>query len=534
VVLKWLGGLRKPNDTVATQLERARALRMQDDFDAARAAAQEILRDDPQHAGALALMAAIAADQRQVEEGLTWAARALQADTECVPAHFARGRLLEAAERFGEAEAAFRRVTELDPRNAHAFTNLGCMLHLQQRFEDAVRCYRAALQVEPGQPTALRNYALLAGGAEEVGEALQGFERHVGLHPQDAEAQLQLGHLYQQVDRHEESLSAYERAVALEPDRPDFHFARAQALLFLGRYEEGWQEYDWRWRMPSLNEAMLRFSEPRWDGRKLEQGTVLLHGESAFGDAIQFVRYATLAAERCAKVIVQCPPALQALIAGVPGVAQAVPEGEPLPPFDAHLPLIACPLLFGTTLATVPWRGPYFHADAARAAHWRERVAQAAPRRRKVGVLWTGNANNPNNRQRSFEARQLALLAPAGHDVSFFSLQKGAPPPQAGDLPPEMHFVDLTAELRDFSDTAALLAQLDLVIAVDTSVAHLAGALGRPTWLLLPHSAEWRWLADGADCPWYPTMRLFRLETERDWEGGLRKVAQALGDWASA
>lgn len=530
-MLKWFSGRQRP-DTTTARLEEARALRLRDDFDAARALAQEILRDTPDHAGALALMAAIAADQRQPQAGMQWARQALAADPKCVPAHFALGRLLEAAERFDEAEASYRRVTELDPTNAQAFTNLGCMLHLQQRIEEAVRCYRTALRLEPGQPVALRNYALVAGGPEEVGEALRGFERHVALYPDDAEGQAQLGHLYEHVGRHEEALAAYERALALDPQRPEFHFARAQILLLLGRYAEGWQEYEWRWRMALLNAAMVRFREPRWDGRPLEQGTVLLHGESAFGDTLQFVRYATLASQRCARVVVECPPALKALVERVPGVALAVPEGQPLPPFDAHLPLIACPGLFGTTMETVPWDGPYVVAQADRLQQWGERVAAAGPRRRKVGLVWTGNPANLGNRGRSVTLAQLGPLAQAD-DVSFFSLQKGVPAPAPGEIPAGMHFVDLSASLRDFSDTAALLEHLDLVISVDTAVAHLAGAMARPLWVLLPFSADWRYHAGRDDNPWYPSMRQFRQDAEGEWDGALARLRQALVAWAA-
>ena len=533
MLLKWLAGRSKPAGTTAARLERARALRMQDDFDAARAAAQEILRDEPRHADAMALMAAIAADQRQVQAGLQWAQQALAADPHCVRAHFAMGRLLEAAERIGEAEASYRRVTELDPANAQGFTNLGCMLHLQQRTEEAVRCYRTALQLEPGQPVALRNFALVAGGPEEVGEALRGFERQVAQHPEDAEGQLQLGHLYQQVGRHGEALAAYERATALEPGRAEFHFARAQALLLLGRYAEGWKAYEWRWRMAMLNEAMLRFQQPRWDGRRLQEGTVLLHGEGAFGDNLQFVRYAALVAQRCARVLVECPPALQALLAHVPGVAQVVAQGDPLPRFDAHLPLIACPGLFGTTLETVPWSGPYIPADPARVQAWGERVRAAGPRRRKVGLAWTGNPGNLGNTRRSLTLRQLGALGEVG-DVSFFSLQKGVPAPQPAEIPAGMHFVDLTASIRDFSDTAALLTQLDLVGSVDTAVAHLAGAMGRPVWVLLPFSADWRYHAGRDDNPWYPTMRQFRQEADGEWDGALQRLRQALAAWAAS
>ena len=532
MVLKWLAGRLKAADDTGARLERARALRLRDEFDVARQACVEILRDAPEHAGAMALLAAIAADQQHIEAGLEWARRALGADAGCVPAHFAMGRLLQAAERYDEAEASYRRVTELDPANAQAQTNLGCMLHLQGRIGEAVACYRRALQLEPGQPEALRNFSLVAGGPEEIAEALAGFERHVASHPGDAAAQQQLGHLYVQVGRHDEALAAYERALALDPQRPEFHFAMGQLLLLLGRYAEGWREYAWRWRMQLLNAAMVRFPQPPWDGAALPQGTLLLHGESAFGDTLQFVRHAAQAAERCARVVVECPAPLQALVASVPGVAQAVPEGTPLPHFDDHLPLIACPGLFGITPEAMDWRGPYMHADAALVRAWEERVAASQPRPRKVGLVWTGNPANPGNRERSVSLQQLGRLAEAA-EVSFFNLQKGGPEVQPGPIPPGMHFVDLTAGIRDFSDTAALLAHLDLVISIDRSVAHLAGAMGRPVWVLLPFSADWRYHVGRDDNPWYPSMRLFRQESQGDWSAPLERLRLALLEWAA-
>jgi Tfp pilus assembly protein PilF len=531
MVLKWLADRFKPADSNAVLLERAQALRMQDDFEAARQACAEVLREQPDHARAMALMAAIAADQRQVDAGLQWVSRALALEPACVPAHFARGRLLEAAERYPEAEASYRRVTELDPQHANAHTNLGCMVHIQGRLEEAAACYRQALALEPGKPEALRNYALVAGGTEQVREALQGFEAHATAYPGDAAAHHQIGHLYCQLGRNGEALAAYERALSLEPDRPEFRFARAQTLLLLGRYADGWREYEARWQMSLLNSAMLRFAQPRWDGSPLPEGTLLLHGESAFGDTIQLVRYAALAAQRCGRVVVECPPALQELVAKVEGIAQAVPEGDPLPPFDVQLPLIACPGLFQTTLETIPWRGPYFHAEPQRVQQWRALVAAAAPGTRKVGLVWTGNAGNLGNRRRSVTFEQLATLAQTGN-ASFFSLQKGAPPPSAQAIPPGMHFVDLTSRIGDFSDTAALLTQLDLLVAVDTGVAHLAGAMGVPTWLLLPFSADWRYHTGRDDNPWYPGIRLFRQHEEGDWSVALRQLAQAFTEWA--
>lgn len=503
-------------------LAQARTLRERDDFHGARALCMQVLRDAPQDADAMAVLAALAADQRQVDGGMQWAQGALAADPLCIPAHFARGRLLEGAERYAEAEASYRRVTELDPAYAKAHTNLGCMLHIQGRMTQAVACYRQALALEPDQPEALRNYALIAGGSEQIDEALHGFERHVAAHPRDAAAHCQLGHLYMHQARYDEALASYERALALQPEVAEFHYARAQALLLLGRYEEGWQEYDWRWRIELLSAAMTRFPHPRWDGKPLA-GTLLLHEPSGFGDVFQFVRYAPVAARLCERVLVECQPALLELVAGMPGIT-AVSQREPLPQFDAHLPMPALPHVFGTTLATIPWDGPYLHADEARTQVWRQRVDAADARGRKVGLVWAGNPANLADRERSVRLQDLGPLA-AVPDVTFFSLQKGVAP---GTPPAGMHFVDFTAQIADFSDTAALLSQMDLVVSIDTSVAHLAGAMDKPCWVLLPFSADWRYHTGRSDNPWYPRMRLFRQARAGDWSAPLQDLAAAL------
>ncbi|MBE7367422.1 tetratricopeptide repeat protein [Ramlibacter pallidus] len=530
--LKWLSRRAPGAAPGSDPLQQARAARTRGDYDAARDACMEVLRESPQgQADAMALLGAIAADQGQLENGLEWVRRALAADRNCVAAHFARGLLLEGAERIPEAEASYRQVTMLDPTHAKAHTNLGCMLHLQERLPEAVACYRRALALEPGQPEALRNYALIAGSVEQLGEAVAGFESHLARQPGDAWAHYQLAHLHLRLGQPERALGGYDRAIALQPEQADFHFARAQVLLLLGRYPEGWREYEWRWRMDRFNGPMRRFSQPRWDGRPLENGTLLVHGETGLGDTLQFVRYAALAAARGVRVVVECQPALTTLVAGVEGVAQAVSQGEPLPPFDAHLPLIAFPGLFETTIDTIPWRGPYVRPDPLREREWAALVAGSRPLRRKVGIVWTGNPQNRGNRERSVTLQQLAPLTQAG-EITFFSLQKGVAAQERGPVPEGMHFVDLTPQIRDFVDTAALMAQLDGVVAVDTSVLHLAGAMGRRTWALVPYSPDWRYHAGRRDNPWYPTMQLFRQETDGDWSAPLEALRKDLAAWA--
>jgi len=534
MVLKWISARFKGAAPEPSLLEKAQALRLKDDFQAAREICLEVLREEPQRqASAMALLAALAADQRQLESGFQWAHRALAADGNCIPAHFALGRLLEGAERHAEAEASYRRVTELDPRHAKAFTNLGCMLHIQARLEEAERCYRKALELEPGQPEALRNRALIVADDSALEQAAAGFERRLAMHPDDASGHHQLAHLRLREGRAREAVAGYERAIALQPDEPEFHFSLAQALLLLGRYEDGWREYEWRWRMERFNLPMRRFTQPCWDGRALEGGTLLVHGETGLGDTFLFVRYAALAAQRCARVVVECQAPLVALVAGVNGVAQVVAQGEPLPAFDAHIPLIGFPRRFGTTITTIPWTGPYIHPDPQRLRNWADAVAAQKHRRRKVGLVWTGNPENLGNRDRSVTLQQLGLLAEAP-EVTFFSLQKGVDAAQRGPIPDGMHFVDLTDSIRDFADTAALMTQLDLVITVDTSVLHLAGAMGRPTWALVPFAPPWLYHLERDDNPWYPGMRLFRQHSEGDWGKPLQQMREALAAWAAA
>ena len=532
MLLKWFTGRGRRADGGTALLERAQALRLQGEFEAARRACLVVLRDAPGEAKAIAMLAAISADQGQFDSGLQWARQALAADAGCIPAHFALGRLYEGAERHREAEACYRRVVALDPLHAKGHTNLGCMLHIQGRLDEAAACYRQALDLEPGQPEALRNYALIAGNGGQLREALEGFERHLAKNPKDAGAQNQLGHLYLHHGFHDRAEAAYRRAIALKPDDPELHFSLSQLLLMTGRYPEGWREYEWRWRMDRFNGSMLRFAQPRWDGRRLER-TLLVHGEAGFGDMFQFVRYVRLAAQRCARVIVECQPALAALIADVEGVSEVVLQGAALPPFDAHIPLIAFPGLFGSTVEDLAWNGPYIHADPQRVQQWAAKVAAAAPRRRKVGLVWSGDASNSSNRERTVTLQQLASLAQAAN-VTFFSLQKGGPAVQPGAIPDGMHFVDLMPDLRDFSDTAALLTQLDLVVSVDTGVAHLAGAMGRPTWVLLAFSPPWRYHVERSDNPWYPeVMRLFRQQVPGDWGVPLQQLTQDLVAWAA-
>jgi tetratricopeptide (TPR) repeat protein len=530
-MLQWIRArLGAGGDARAELLRDAESALKAGETARAREACLAVLREAPEETRALCLMATVAADERRLEEGLGWAERALAIDPRSVAAHYATGRLWESAGRYDEAEASYRKVLSLDPSHARAHNNLGATYHMRGKLDIALACYRKALEFDPQLAEANQNLTAILGDAGALETAVEGFKRQIAANPRDAAAYNSLASLSIQLSRHQEALTLLDQAIALEPEQPQFHFSKAQLLLLLGDYAQGWKEYEWRWRMSAFNAPIVRFPQPVWDGGAIE-GPLLIHCEGGFGDTLQFARYARLAAEKGAEVMVECQPALKPLLQGAEGVARVVSRGEPLPPFAAHIPMIGLPRILGTTLASVPWTGPYLRADPERRALWAQRIGAAAGI--KVGLVWAGDPANWADRSRSITLAALAPLARA-RGVGFYSLQKGEPAAQAASPPAGMSFRDLTGDIRDFADTAALISHLDLVIAVETSVAHLAGAMGARTWILLAREPDWRWLLDREDSPWYPTMRLFRQERDGDWSAPIERMARALESYTPA
>jgi tetratricopeptide (TPR) repeat protein len=510
----------------AMLLQQAEAAYERCALDEARRLCAALLERRPGEARAMCLMASIAADAGQTEEGLRWAQRAAAADPDSASPHYAAGRLWQGAGRLPEAEASYRRAVQLLPGHARAHNNLGGVLHMQGKLEAALVAYRRALELDPGLPQANQNYASIVRDADALARAAEDYRRHTRANPNDALAFNDLGNTLRELGRHDEALAAYGRALALNPGLAEAHFSRAFVQLLLGDYAQGWKEYEWRWRIAAFNAPARRFVQPIWDGGARPDGTVLLHAEQGLGDTLQFVRYAPLVAQRCAQVMLECQPELKGLMQRVAGVQHVVAQGERLPAFDAHAPLLSLPGIFGTTLDSVPWTGPYVHAEADRVASWRNALRPDEPRL-KVGLTWAGRPHQWDDRKRTISLAMLAPLAAAG-GVTFYSLQKGAAAAEAATPPAGMKLVDPSARIEDFSDTAALASLLDLVITIDTSVAHLAGAMGLPVWVLTAHAPDWRYHLGREDNPWYPTMRLFRQERDGDWTGAIGRVAAAL------
>ena len=494
-------------------------------LDEARRACEQILRVHSKDCDALNMMAAIAADERKTDEGMRWARLAMAADPSNPGPHYSMGRLCQGEGRLAEAEAHYRRSLGLKPDQPNAHNNLGSVLHMQGKLDLAVASYRRALELDPTLPQANQNLAAITRELPAAERAVAGFLSQLRENPKDAQAHTNLGNVYRELGRHREAIASFGNALACDPELAEAHFSRAEELLLCGEFLEGWKEYEWRWKVKGLRMPPRDIARPFWDGEDLGSGTLLLHPEQGLGDTFQFARYAPMAAARCGRIVLECVPSLVGLLRALPGISQVVAAGEPLPPFEAHLSLMSLPRVFQTTLRDIPWRGTYIHAEASRAERWRDTLR--ADSRFRVGLVWAGRPEHWNDRNRSIALSTLAPLAMV-QGATFYSVQKGGAASQARTPPAGMKLVDLTAGIADFADTAALLGQLDLLISVDTSVAHLAGAMGVATWLLLPHAPDWRWLLEREDSPWYPSMRLFRQRADGDWPKVIERVAGAL------
>jgi tetratricopeptide (TPR) repeat protein len=467
------------------------------------------------------------------DEALASYDRALALRPDFAEAQANRANPLHALKRFEEALAGYERMIALRPDNAEAHFNRGNTLHELKRFEAALASCDRALLLRPDYAEALFNRGNALHELRRFDEALISYDRAVALRPDYAEAFVNRAVTLRELKRIEEALASYDGALAARPDYGEVHYGAAMCRLLIGDFERGWEQHEWRWQTDSLRSSKRNFAQTLWLGSDDIAGkTILLHAEQGLGDTLQFCRYVPLVAERGADVVLEVQKPLLALMRTLPGAVRIVARGEALPAFDLYCPLLSLPLAFRTRLETMPSAIPYLSAPDDKTQAWRDSLGRHDKPR--IGLVWAGNPRKelPNaNRidtQRSMAFEALApLFAVTG--CEFYSLQKG------GDAAEQLcasawrtHVIDRTDELHDFTDTAALIENLDLVISVDTSVAHLAGALGKPFWLLNRHTTCWRWLLEGDDSPWYPTARQFRQDESRDWSNVIARVAAAL------
>jgi tetratricopeptide (TPR) repeat protein len=465
---------------------------------------------------------------------------------------------------YAQAEALYRQCHALDGSLAHVQHNLGVVLDLrgrsdeadqwlkqslmtapndpvmqcnygafcirQRRYEDAIKALERSLELRPGNAETLRSLGAARQRAGRFNEAIEAFEEAGGLKPQWAEVFLGLGLTYQRMGEFDRALSLLNEAVRLRPDWVDAQLSVGLTHLLEGDLTKGWPGYEWRWKRKEYIRDQRDYGAPMWNGQEPDRKTILVHSEQGYGDEIHFARYLPLLADRGAKVVLECSKPTVPLFRTVRGIGGVIVRGEPFGAIDYFCPAIHLARVFGTELATIPSHVPYLSCDPAKAKHFAHRMKEH--RGLKVGVGWAGTWKHANDYERSIRPEVFAEIGCA-RNITFYSVQKndGTADRVAMDQS-KLPLIDWTGELADFSDTAALMANLDLVVSVDTSIVHLAGALARPVWTLLAFAPDWRWMRDREDSPWYPTMRLFRQPTYGDWKSVIERVTNELSSLA--
>jgi tetratricopeptide (TPR) repeat protein len=511
--------------TPQQQLESGLSLQRAGSLAEAEKVYRQILSHQPDHAEVLNLLGILECQRNRLPTAVELFRRAIASCPTNAIYHNNLGNALRNNWQLDEAIASFGQSIRLTPDYAAAYSNLGNALMDAGRLDEAIASVRQAIRLKPDYAEAYFNLGNALRGNGQFEEAIEAYRQAIRIKPDYAEAHNNLGTAMNENGRLQEAVDSFQQAIKINPEYANAHFNCSMSLLALGDFKRGWREHAWRTRaLPGFLFPMEKLTQPLWDGGELNGRVIFINAEQGFGDVIQFVRYVPMVAGRGGRVILGCQRELLRLLEGFPGIERMVTNFDPLPSFELHCPLLNLPLVFSTDLDSIPAKVPYLTPDRGRVEHWKSRIG-SGPRGLKVGLVWAGRPKHRRDKQRSIPLTHFEPLTKL-EGIDFFSLQKGEAARQPA--PAGLKLIDYTDDLHDFADTAGLIANLDLVIAVDTAVAHLAGAMGKPVWALLPFFPDWRWLMDREDSPWYPTMRLFRQKTAGDWSGVIQNVAQAL------
>jgi tetratricopeptide (TPR) repeat protein len=547
-----------PDNELTGLMRRADEERLAGRLDAAAALCKQVLGRQAGHPGALHMLAEIAYRGKDLPRAEMMIRRALAGQPNEPVFHFFLGNVLRDLERAADAErslrtavrlrpkfpqalnnlgnvlrtlekhheaaACYRRAIELKPDYALAHYNLGNVLRDLEHTQQAIASYRSALQLRPDYFDALNNLGNALKDADQFEAAKACYEQALKIRPQSPEVLNNLANVFRDLNRLDEAEARYTEAIAAQSDFADAHFGRSIINLMRGDYLRGWSEYEWRWKAKDFPALRWTFSEPQWQGEAFSGKTLLLHYEQGYGDNLQLMRYVPLVCERGGRVILELQRPLMRLARTLSGSGEIIPAGGPRPPFDLCCSLMSLPRIFGTTIDTIPGPVPYLRADPALVARWRERLSGGEGL--KIGVVWAGNPRQATEKKRGIGLNAyVPLFSIPG--TRWFSLQVGD---RAVDLNllPAGTVSDLSHELTDFAETAAVMANLDLVITTDTSVAHLAGAVGQRAWVMLRWLPDWRWECEREDSRWYPSLRLFRQAQRDDWSAPVAAVREEL------
>src|SRR5215475_9010003 len=485
---------------------------------------EQALKLDPASAPAMSNLGMALAALNRDQEALAILDKAVALMPGSVEATSNRGNVLMKLNRPNEALAAFDAALALAPGFPGARANRGNALAALGRFEEALAQYDAVLAALPTHAETYLNRGSALMGLSRASEAIAAFDRALALRPDYVRAHIGRGAARQALNQQHEALADFERAIALDKSNADAHHNAALAHLTLGDYRRGFEQYEWRWQRSGMPARRRSFGKPLWLGEyPLARKRILIAAEQGLGDCVQFARYVPLLARTGATVVLEAPPPLCSLFARLEGVTTVVARGDALTDFDVYCPAGSLPRAMRTEVSSIPADIPYLRPSETHIAKWRERIANLPTPR--IAVVWSGSADHANDRNRSMALRQIAPLFAL--KAGFVSVQRDLRAADAEELTRQQALTHVGDALNDFDDTAAVLALVDLVITVDTSVAHLAGALGRPTFVLVPFCPDWRWMLARADSPWYPTARLFRQPAVGDWESAIARVAEA-------
>jgi len=561
-VAAYRAAVKLDPDYVDAHFNLGNALKDQEHYEQAVAAYREAIRLKPDMVEAHLNMGTGLYDLGKLNEAVTAFQKAIGLMPDLADAHYARGNALRKLKRLDDAVAAYeqcirfkpshhdshnnlanvlreqgkldlaevsyREALRIKPESPAILVNLGNVLTDLWRLEEAEACYRQVIDRKPDHADALNSLGNALNLAGRLEEAIACYREAIRLSPETAVFYLNMGNALRTQGKLDESLASYEQALRLKPDFPAARFNRSLAWLLKGEFEHGWTEYEWRWEHRGDRPT---FAQPAWDGSPLAGRTILLYSEQGLGDTIQFIRFAPLLRQSGGRVIVRCQRPLIRLLSACAGIDELIAEDDPLPGFDVHFPLMSLAMIFKTIPADIS----YLRAEFDLVEQWRRELGSI--REFKIGIAWQGNPKYSLDPLRSFRLAEFAPLARIP-GVRLFSLQTGLGAEQLHELGDQLSVVDLRGSMgatpAAFVEDAAVMMNLDLVVCSDSAVAHVAGALGRPTWLALPFAPDWRWLLGRDDSPWYPTIRIFTQESWGDWAGVFARIAGAIKDQLGA
>ncbi len=490
-------------------------------FDKAMSVCKKAIELDHYNYEAYNTLGNIYTELGQLENGLRAYQKALDLNPCIAELHFNYANVLKLKGKLKESVSAYQRAIVFNSNYSEAYYNLGTLLQKQGKLEESVSVYQKVLAINPNYAEVYNNLGHMLHKQRKLDGAFQFYQKAISLKPDFVVAYRNLGDVLSQQGKIEQAIQSYDKAIEIQPDNAQSHHHRGMLLLLQGDFQRGWKEYEWRLKCNDFPVEKRSFAQPVWDGSPLNGKTIFLYAEQGFGDTIQFIRYVYELTWYKVDIIVECQSELLDLFRNIGIITQLIVQGDALPDFDVHAPLLSLPRILGTDLESIPSKAPYLSARPVP-------VFSSNPNSKlKVGIAWAGNSWHPNDDTRSVDLEQFTILFNVSA-CQFYSLQVGDRRNDIFKCNYSIPLIDLGANFSDFSDTASAIIELDLVISVDTSVAHLAGALGKNVWVLLSWIPDWRWLLEKEDTLWYPTMRLFRQTRNGDWESAFQQLQLAL------